>query len=217
MRYGEHTIAIEDLPEERLNQLTHGVGLLLSVIGAFHLLAKTPIDSLLTLGYWIYALALVGLYAASTLSHSFITGPARSRWRTLDQLAIFAVMAATYTPVSFAACREGWWHVPLVLMWLMAGLGVYLKLRVTREQMVPVWFYVILGWIPMIACQPIFAQIGLDGLFWVVTGGICYLLGVVFLTNDHRSRYFHPAWHILVIMGSMCHYVVISGYTTPAG
>lgn len=209
----EHTVVSMAPPDETVNQLTHGIGLALSIVGALHLVTHVPIQGNLWVGIWVYALSLVALFAASTLSHSFVSGPLRTRYRTLDQLCIFAVMAATYTPVSLAVCQDGWWNVPMVLMWLMAGLGVYLKLRVTKENMVPVWFYVALGAIPVLAVPRILQVTGPSGLFWISAGGACYVLGVVFLTNDQRVRYFHAVWHVLVILGSVCHYIVIYDYT----
>ena len=101
----------------------------------------------------------------------------------------------------------------MVLMWLMAGLGIYLKLRVTKEDMVPVWFYVALGAIPALAVPRILEVTGFSGLFWIAAGGACYVLGVIFLTKDQKVRYFHAVWHVLVILGSVCHYIVICDYT----
>lgn len=203
---------LSEAPEETINQLTHGAGLALSIAGAYKLLSVSPTDAYLRLGCWIYALALVALYAASTLSHSWVSGPIRTRYRTIDQICIFTVMAATYTPVSLYACRDGWWNLPLVLMWLGAGLGTYLKLRVTRHEMVPVWFYVGMGWLPVLSLPRLAAVSGREGLFWIIAGGACYMLGVLFLANDSRVRYFHAVWHLLVILGSACHYVAIHTY-----
>ena len=202
-----------DFPEETLNQLTHGAGLALSIVGAVRLLSNTGVDVYLKVGCWVYAIALVGLYAASTLSHSYVCEPRRTRYRTLDQIAIFGMMAATYTPVSLAICRDGFWNIPLVLMWFMAGLGTYLKLRVTKTEMVPVWFYVVMGLLPLLAL-PQLLRGGGESLHWIIVGGICYLLGVVFLINDTKVRYFHGVWHVLVIMGSICHYFAVCSCAT---
>lgn len=201
-------VVAEEFPEETLNQLTHGAGLALSIVGAVRLLSHTGADIYLQAGCWIYAIGLIGLYTASTLSHSYVCEPRRTRYRTFDQIAIFGMMAATYTPVSLAVCRDGWWNIPLILMWLMAGIGTYLKLRVTREEMVPVWFYLVLGWIPLTAL-PRLLQYNGDSLSWMVAGGCCYLLGVIFLVNDTKVRYFHSVWHVLVILGSVCHYFAV--------
>jgi len=167
----------------------------------------------LSIAIWVYSIALVALFAASTLSHSFVSGPLRTRYRTLDQICIFAVMAATYTPVSLAVCGDSWWNVPMVIMWLMAGLGMYIKLRITKEDMVPVWFYVALGLMPVAAIPRLLQYTGTEGLFWIFGGGACYVLGILFLANDHKVRYFHAVWHVLVLLGSICHYIVIYDYT----
>jgi hemolysin III len=100
-------------------------------------------------------------------------------------------------------------NVPLLLIWVMAGVGVYLKLKVTKTEMVPVWFYVTTAALPLFAGPRLMQYTG-DTFFWVLAGACCYLLGVVFLVNDTRVRYFHSVWHVLVILGSICHYVVIS-------
>lgn len=206
--------ASEEFPEESLNQLTHGAGLALSIVGAIRLLSQTGVDAYLQAGCWIYVIGLVGLYAASTLSHSYVCEPRRTRYRTIDQIAIFGMMASTYTPVSLAISSDGHglWNIPLVLMWLMAGLGTYLKLRVTRTEMVPVWYYVILGLLPVCAFPRLLAFSG-GSFTWILAGGCCYLLGVVFLLNDTRVRYFHSVWHVLVIMGSACHYFAVMDCT----
>ncbi len=201
------------LSEESLNQFTHGIGFGLSVLGAIHLLATSETTGLLTLGCWLYALSLVALYAASTLSHSFLDGARRTRYRTIDQVCIFAMMAATFTPVSLRACNDGLWNAPLVIMWCMAVLGIYLKLRVTKHEMVPVWFYVTLGLMPIFTLPRLVSVLDPGGVLWFVAGGGCYLVGVLFLTNDHRSRFFHPIWHVLVILGSTCHYIVVCDYS----
>lgn len=199
--------------EEGMNQATHGLGFGLSVLGAIHLLTRCESVNLMTAGCWIYAISLVALYAASTLSHSFDAEPRRTSFRTLDQICIFAMMAATFTPVSLHACGIGLWNVPMVMMWGMALLGIYLKLKVTKQDMVPVWYYVVLGLLPVLAMPQLCAALGTQGMFWFIAGGCCYLLGIIFLTNDHRNRFFHPTWHVLVILGSACHYVVISEFS----
>lgn len=201
-----------DVPcDEGVNQLTHGIGLVLSLAGAGNLLANLSPSFHLQLGAWVYVIALVGLFMASFLSHSFITDPHRTRWRTIDQIAIFGVIAGTYTPVGLSI-GAGWWNVPLVLVWLAAGIGVYLKLKITRTEMVPVWFYVIVATIPLLALPRIFETFGSRGMAWIIAGGVCYVLGVIFLINDRKVQYFHAVWHILVILGSVCHYMVINNY-----
>ncbi|MCP4506753.1 MAG: hypothetical protein GY826_10210 [Fuerstiella sp.] len=98
---------------------------------------------------------------------------------------------------------------------VMAGVGVYLKLRVTKTEMVSVWFYATTAALPLFA-GPRLLQYAGDSFVWILAGFSCYLLGVVFLLNDTRVRYFHSVWHVLVILGSICHYFVISDIATRA-
>ena len=201
--------------EESANQFTHGIGFIFSVLGSVYLLSMPGLTAVTRIGCWIYAASMIALYAASTLSHSFDSGPSRTKYRTLDQICIFTFMAGIFTPISLQAC-DGWWHLPLLLMWMLVGLGTWLKLRVTREEMVPVWFYILLGAVPMLAFPRILELVGTQGMMWILAASVCYLIGIVFLTNDHRSRFFHPTWHVLVMLGSVCHYVAIVEYTVTA-
>lgn len=200
------------LSEEGLNQFTHGIGFALSIWGAAHLLMQHGLNGSASVGYWIYAATLTSLYAASTLSHSFDDGPLRARYRTIDQICIFLFMAGIFTPISLACC-DGWWQLPLVSMWLLVAIGVYWKLNHCGDEMVPVWFYLLVGAVPMLTFTRILHHMGTDGMLWILAAAVCYLVGVVFLVNDHRHRLFHPAWHLLVMLGSLCHYVAICDFT----
>ena len=209
---------VAKVPPETINQWTHGAGFLLSVIGSIALLwvAHTSGNFRLQLGCWIYVVTLVLLYAASTLSHSFLQDPLRNRFRTLDQVCIFLMIAGNYTPVGMIFCQSGWSATPLYVVWALALVGCWVKLYVTKERMVPLWFYVCTSWIPSLAMLEVSKHIGWDGMCWVFAGAASYCLGVVFFANDHKANWFHGVWHLLVIGGSACHYVVVYKYTALA-
>lgn len=207
--------AVEAVSEETLNQITHGIGLVLSIPAAIHLISQPTASIRVAIGGWVYAIALVLMFAASTLSHSFDKDPVRTRFRTLDQICIFIFMAAIYTPVSLKVCSDGWSSLPLIAMWVMAVVGTWLKLKVAGDDMVSVWFYMAMGAIPMLTFLNMLSGLGTDGMLWVLAAACCYLVGIIFLTNDHKHRYFHPIWHLLVMLGSVCHYIVICNYTLP--
>lgn len=210
-------VAATAVSEETLNQITHGIGFALSIVGAVHLLSQPMTSSLTIVGSVVYCAALVAMFGISTLSHSFDRDPLRERFRTLDQICIFVFMAAIFTPVSLRCCSDGLWNVPLFMMWIMAAIGTWLKLNVAKREMVSVWFYMALGAIPMVSFPRLLTTLGTDGVLWVLGAACCYLVGLIFLTNDHRHRYFHPVWHICVIMGSFCHYMLIYGHTIQPG
>lgn len=202
----------QGLTAELLNQLTHGVGLLLSIPAAIHLILQ-PMDPVVWCGNLVYVFALVLLFAASTLSHTYLTDPDREWWRTVDQCCIFLFMAAIYTPVSLHVCRDGLWNLPLIVMWVAALGGCWAKIKVTGTEMVPVWYYLIVGFQPLI-CITRLCEMGPGAIAWIIAGAACYFVGIWFLVNDDRRWYFHPIWHLLVMSGITCQYMLILTYTT---
>ena len=202
---------IPGLKGERANQLTHAAAFILCAAGSLCLMISVLEhgSSLHIAGSLIYAVTNLALFAASTLSHSFVDRSRRDFWRTIDQVCIFVMMAGTFTPVAFASCREGWSAGLIGAMWAVAVFGVFWKLAVTKLETVSVWFYVVLGFLPLLVTDRLLATIGSSGLFWVIAGGVSYLVGLIFFMNDHRGRFIHAGWHLMVIAGSICHYVVV--------
>ena len=184
--------------EELMNTITHGLGFLLSLVGACILLQKAQ-----TIGYWVYCSALVSVYAASALSHYFTDHNWRHFFRVVDQICIFFLIAGTFTPFALIYC-PGW----LWIMWGLAFLGVLAKLVYSRKTAISSVFYVMLGWIPVVQVDSFLRMPGWI-LFWLFAGGVLYTIGTQFLVRD-RVRYFHSAWHLFVIAASVCHYIAVS-------
>lgn len=201
--------------EERANQITHGLATLISICGACWLISSALAvgNTWLTVGCVIYGASLVSVYSMSALSHSFRRGKWKHTFRTLDQVCIFLLISGNYTPVGLTIARD-WWPV-LAAMWILSFAGMATKIFVTGIRNVPVWFYVAVGWMPLLATQPIFAQFSAAGLGWVFAGGLSYTIGTLFLANDQRAYYFHPIWHVLVMIGSTCHFLVIQQHLIP--
>jgi len=200
---------------ERANQLTHGAAAGLSLIAACALMAAAvPLgDVWLTTGCGVYGVSLVLVYAVSALSHSFRRGRWKHWFRTLDQVCIFFVMSGMFTPVGLTICRA-WWPV-LAAMWLLSIAGIATKLFVTGLRNVPVWFYVIVGWMPLLAMKPVVEAFPIAGLLWILAGGAFYTCGTYFLANEERAPIFHPIWHLMVIAGSTCHFIVMHQFLVP--
>ncbi len=136
--------------EEVANQWTHGAGFAMSVPAGWWLVRSTldKHNDWLTLGCAIYAVTLSLLYAASTLSHSVHRGVWRHRFRTLDQVCIFLLIAGNFTPFAMTFLRDGWWGAALPMMWLFAVAGIVAKLFFTKLHAVAPSFYLLMGWIP---------------------------------------------------------------------
>ncbi len=206
-----------DLTEETANQLTHGVGLLLSIVGAAILVnsARQHSDPLQFAGCCIYGGSLVALYAASTLSHTFRTPPMRTFFRMLDQVCIFLLITGTFTAFALSYFRHGWlWGLTLV-MWGLTCLGIFFKVCFRRSRNVSVGAYLLLAWIPIVALHEIVHVMPAPALLLIFLGGMLYMLGTLFLMLDEKYPYFHAVWHVLVMSASVCHYCAVILYVVP--
>lgn len=204
--------------EEIANCATHALGFALSVVGTVVLLrlAAQYGDTLQMVGVTVYGATLVALYGASTLSHSFERPRIRHFFRTVDQACIFLLIAGTYTPISLTYLREGWWWALFVLVWGLALTGIFVKIFFAKLQTLGVWAYVLLGWMPVIAIEPIVAAMPAAALAWIVIGGVFYTLGTLFLLRDNQVPFFHAIWHLFVIAGSACHFFAVLRFVVPA-
>lgn len=208
------------ISSETANQWTHAVGWALSMMGGV-LLATAVLDcgdGWRTCGCLVYAASLVGVYAASTLSHSFGDGLWRNRFRMLDQICIFLLVVGTYSAYAMTYARDGWLGSMLAFMWVIALLGIIARIRSGEESVSFTW-YVALGWIPIIALGRILDTTGLAGMSLALGGGLAYTAGTWFLVNDHRHPHFHAVWHCFTILGSLLHYLYVYEYvaTLPLG
>ena len=134
-----------------------------------------------------------------------------------DQAIIFLFIAGSYTPIALAWLRAQWWWYMHCAVWGVALFGFVSKAvfahRVDSGS-VSTLLYVVLGWLPMAAFWPMSHAVPLGLMGWLVAGGACYSAGMLFFTYDDRIRYFHAAWHLLVVAGSACHYLGILFYCT---
>ena len=205
--------------DEIANTITHGIGLLLSLVGAVILVASTWRDSDLwrAAGCSIYAVTLVSVFAASTLSHWCHQPHWRRRYRALDQGVIYLLIVGTFTPFALAYLRTGPWLGFLSVMWMLAFGGFISKVFFSRRvEAVSLWLYLALGWMPVVAIRPLTEVAPSAGLWWMLIGGICYTFGTLFLIFDQRVPYFHAIWHVCVIAGAACHFSSILLYVAGA-
>ena len=213
-------VATPTVADESANVLTHAIGLLLGIPAAAVLLvaADRSADSWLFVGCVIYASTMVALYAASTLSHLFHQTPRREFFRRLDQACIYLFIVGTYTPFSLGYLRTGPGWLLLALMWTIALVGFLAKIAWGhRVDATTTWGYIALGWLPSLAVLPLSRVLPSPALWWMLFGGLSYTLGVGFLKNDTKIRYFHALWHVSVLAGTAWHYFAILLYVVPGG
>lgn len=198
---------------ERLNSITHLVGAAAALAGLVVLLyfAVRQGDPIKTLSLTVYGISLVLLYLFSVLYHSF-----RGKWKTifqkLDHIAIYLLIAGTYTPFMLISLEGewGWWLFGVI--WGLAIVGVLLDtLPKKRRELLAITIYILMGWLCLIAVRPLLSALSTPGFLWLLAGGVFYTVGIVFYVLD-RIRHFHGIWHLFVLAGSVCHYLTILLY-----
>jgi hemolysin III len=203
--------------EELANALTHGLGLVLSLVGA-PVLVMTAFSygkPLFVIGSLIFAAALVTVYTTSTLYHAVRHEGRKQRYRLLDHVAIYLLIAGTYTPFTFGSLRSAWGWTLFAAVWLLAAIGIVFKCRCGfRHERLSTALYVVMGWILALGLPLMVSRIGMRGAAWLIAGGLLYTAGVVFY-RQQRS-WSHPVWHLFVMGGSACHYCAVLWYAAPA-
>ena len=203
--------------EERLNIVTHFLGLVLSVIGLVLLLMRAAGSSLHVVSVAIYGVSLIVLYAASTIYHGATHPTRRMRLRTVDHAAIYVLIAGTYTPFSLLVLPDGIGWVIFGAAWGMAAVGITLKLFYTgRFNLLSTLMYVFMGWIIIFAIEPLLDAFAGPGMAWLAAGGILYTLGALFY-SIHRLPFGHAIFHVFVVAGSITHFVAVYEYVLPHG
>jgi len=201
------------LAEEVANSITHGVGLLLSLLGGSVLLSLAALrgSTLHLAACALYGATLVLLYAASTCYHGARRPRLKRALRVLDHAAIYLVIAGTYTPFTLLALRGAWGWGLFCAVWVLALAGVVYKLLfLGRSPRLSTALYLAMGWMAVIAARPLLAAVGRAGAAWILAGGLLYTAGVWFFARDHLP-YRHAIWHLFVLGGSACHYVAVLG------
>jgi hemolysin III len=201
--------------EEIASAATHGVGLLASVVTLPLLitLALRRGDGLALIGASVFGASLVAMYAASTVYHALRPGPLKELWRRLDYAAIYLLIAGTYTPFALGALRGPWGWSLLVIVWSAAIVGILDKMRTgPRVQAVNLVLYLAMGWLLVVAINPLRAHLGWAGVSWLIAGGLIYTSGLIFFACDQRLKLGHCVWHVFVLGGSACHAIAVAQY-----
>jgi hemolysin III len=201
--------------EEIANAATHGVGLVAS-LAAFPLLillAARRGDAWDVVSVSVFAASLVAVYTTSTVYHALRPGPAKQLWRRLDHAAIYLLIAGTYTPFTLGAMRGPWGWSLFGTVWGIALFGICAKVVLgPRFPTLSTVAYVGLGWLAVVAINPLLRHIGWAGVAWLLAGGVAYTLGVIFFACDQKLRFGHCVWHVFVLIGSVCHAIAVAAY-----
>ncbi|MBI4988823.1 MAG: hemolysin III family protein [Rhodocyclales bacterium] len=205
------------LREEIASSVTHGVGIVLAIAGLAVLVAFAARhgDAWHIVGCSVFGAALILCFTTSTLYHSVQAERARRALRALDHSAIFLLIAGTYTPFLLVNLRGPWGWSLFAVIWGLTFAGIALRLLLKgRLHGLIVSIYVAMGWVVVVAVEPMLKHVGAGGLALLAAGGLAYTSGVAFY-KWRRLPYNHAIWHGFVLAGAALHYFAVLFYVIP--
>ncbi|MCC9602931.1 hemolysin III family protein [Stieleria sp. JC731] len=197
--------------EEWANALTHGLAALGACVLGTLLVWKASAQSTgLAIACAAYTASVVATFTSSTLSHVIFRQPLLDRLRAWDQAMIYAMISGTYTPIIFRHAPPETSTPLLIAIWVAAFTGITTKLFARhRINNVATIGYLLLGWLPAI---PLYSHVPTEVGYGMMIGGVLYSIGVAVLLQDHRVRYMHSVWHLIVMSAAMAHFLTILWY-----
>jgi hemolysin III len=200
--------------EEIANAITHGIGFLLSIPALVMLIifAVERGTAWHIVSFTIFGVSMLLLYLFSTMLHSFKPSKAKNIFAILDHSAIYVLIAGTYTPLMLVSLRNTLGWTLFGIIWGLAIIGIVFKCYfVQRYQIVSTLFYVIMGWLVIIAIKPLYLSLSGAGFRLLLTGGILYSIGAIFYVWN-KLPYNHAIWHLFVLAGSGFMYFCVLFY-----
>ncbi|MBE6054380.1 MAG: hemolysin D [Clostridium sartagoforme] len=198
--------------EEIANAVTHGVGVILSIVGSVFLIlaALKTNDKYSIIGVWVYCISLIILYLGSTLYHSIPGRVVKKILRILDHSSIYLLIAGTYTPIILIFLNSDKMSMYiLIALWAIATLGILFKIFfVGKFGALSTILYILMGWAIVINVKAVLSLVPFTPLMFIVLGGIAYTVGCIFYAAD-KMPYNHFIWHLFVMTGSALHYVAV--------
>ncbi|QUI23279.1 hemolysin III family protein [Vallitalea pronyensis] len=207
--------------KDPVSALTHFIGAIVALAGVVALVVKSNYTATIwhTLSFSLFGISLVLLYTASTVYHIIDKPKALSvLLRRIDHMMIFVLIAGTYTPICLVPLRNGFGYTLLTIIWCIAVIGVLTKIFWINA---PSWLaaatYILMGWTAVIALGQIKEALPSGGFTWLLIGGVIYTLGGIIYglkwpNFKFKNFGFHELFHLFVIGGSICHFILMYNY-----
>ena len=203
--------------EERINIFSHAAGLLFSLVALVFMVTRASLhgNAWHVVSVCVFGASLIALYAASTMYHSTTRPRLRARLRIIDHATIYVLIAGTYTPFALVTLNGtvGW--VIFAISWGLAATGIILKLFFTgRFNLLSTLMYIFMGWMIIFFAKPLVVGLPIDGVYWLVAGGLSYTIGAV-IYSISKIPLNHAIFHLFVLLGSFCHVISVYFYVLP--
>jgi hemolysin III len=197
--------------EEIINAVSHGIGLLLAVVGFIILFisASNYDKAIYQVGIAIFGTTLIALYFASMMYHLLPRGRWKDIFHMFDHISIYLLIAGTYAPVTLIAMPDPWKWTIFSVIWGTALVGIILKIFwFNRFRYFSLVLYVVMGWMIIVAIKPLTEHVNSTSLWFLAAGGVFYMLGIIFYVWKNL-KFSHSIWHLFVLGGSMCHFFMV--------
>lgn len=206
--------------------ITHFIGMLMAIFAAIPLLIKAAHEpsKIYVISLAIYAASLILLYAASTTYHTFdLSEKANTILKKIDHMMIFVLIAGSYTPICLLVLNQKTGRTMLALIWGIAIVGILIKaFWVFCPKWVSSVLYIGMGWTCVLAFTQILNNMPRAAFFWLLSGGIIYTIGGIIYAlklpifdNKHKNFGSHEIFHLFVMGGSACHFVLMYVFLLP--
>jgi hemolysin III len=207
---------------EPVNGLTHLGGASVAAVGVLLLLYLGRGMVGKQAAFLVYGVSLVLMFSASAAYHSIRARPAALLWlRKFDHAAIYLLIAGTYTPICLHYFTGFWQWGVLAIVWGMALLGIGTTLfYVNKPRWLSAGIYLTMGWLCLVGTPQMLQFMPVGALAWLLLGGLVFTLGAIVYVTKRPDFYpgvfgFHEVWHIFVIVGCLCHFILIAAYLAP--
>jgi len=199
---------IQSKEEEQLNVLTHAIGAFGGLIGVIILALNFNSNAISIWPVLVYGVSLVFLFTASSVYHYITEVRQKRKFRILDHISIYFLIAGTYTPICMSVLKESKGYNILIAVWLITAVGLVLKLFFTGKfEKVSLLLYLVMGWMIMLDISTFIDNVNYAAFLYLILGGAFYTVGVVFYVL-RKLKYHHVIWHVFVLMGAFFHYLM---------
>ncbi len=197
--------------EEVLNILTHGIGIGIAIAALTLLVVFAAMqgNTWAVVSCAIFGLTMITLYFGSTMCHATIGKKSECFFEVWDSVAIYALIAGTYTPFLLVNLRGPLGWTVFGILWAIVIFGSVMKIRSPKRQ--PKWMvllYLVMGWALLFILPAMIRNISARGMWFILAGGLSYSLGVIFYLW-RRMKYSHVIWHLFVIAGTLCFFFAV--------
>ncbi len=204
--------------EEIANMTTHivGGGFGVLILFAAVLISAFKNDVWGVVGSFIYGISVIALYTVSSVYHGLKPSLGKKVMQIIDHCTIYLLIVGTYTPILLVAMRPQYpltaWLV-LAGEWLLAAIAAtFTAIDHNKYKRLSMVFYLLMGWLIVFAAKPTFAVLGVEGVSWILAGGISYTVGAILYALGSKKPILHTVFHVFVVIGTLLQAVGIFLY-----